>query len=437
MRLIHTTFIAFCEFEGEHIPDYAVVSHRWGSAEISCQMFLETAVEDRHGYGWTKILEGCRMARCRRIGWLWVDTCCIDKASSAELTESVNAMFRYYQRARQCFVFLPDVFATYKDTEGLETQLQHSTWFTRGWTLQELLASTVATFYNASFQLAGVKSTGSSFCDVLSKISGVGAQYLHDPTMVFKASVAERMRWASLRQTTRIEDIAYCLLGLFDVNMPLLYGEGSKAFMRLQVEILRKSEDESIFAWHMDSAEFTDWQGLLAPLPSAFAGNEVIEIRNIHQRTPSTMTNKGLQLSLALPWYPRECTPVLFPLNCIQLVTDIETRRQQHYQIAIRIHVKSTSDAYNSGLRVLEGAIHHETTRRDKLILAHIYDQMCTVKHTKAGRKITKMRYTAKWKSHETGCWQAYGCANVVGVFPRGQAGEGLTHPVYFKQDGV
>ncbi|KAM3420458.1 hypothetical protein BST61_g3728 [Cercospora zeina] len=434
MRLIHTTFIAFCEFEGAQIPDYAVISHRWASDEISCQIFQDTAVEDRVGSGWAKIIEGCRMARSRKIRWLWIDTCCIDKRSSAELTESVNAMFKYYQQSRQCFVFLPDVHAVPADSAELEAQLSKSVWFTRGWTLQELLASPIATFYNSNFRLIGLKARDSPFCAIISRITGVGLEYLHDPYLVEQASVAERMRWASLRQTTRVEDVAYCLLGLFGVNMPLLYGEETKAFMRLQMEIIRKTEDESIYAWHTSDRS---WKGLLAPSPASFTGTRVVEARDIHKRTPSTMTNKGLQLSLALPWYPRERTKILLPLNCVALVEDESTGKTLHDQIAIRIHVSSTLDAYNSGLRVLEGGVLSESDDETKLIFNHISNRMCLVGYTKAGRKITKTRYTANWRSHESGCWSAYGCANVVGVFPRASAGDGVTYPVYFKQDGV
>ncbi|GIZ44073.1 hypothetical protein CKM354_000728200 [Cercospora kikuchii] len=434
MRLIHTTFIAFCEFEGDHVPDYAIVSHRWASNEVSFQIFLDTAVKDRVGTGWTKIIQGCRMARARRIRWLWIDTCCIDKRSSAELTESVNAMFRYYQQARQCFVFLPDVHACPADTAELKAQVSKSVWFTRGWTLQELLASTIATFYNSDFKLIGLKARDSSFCRTVSLITGVSLAYLHDPSVIGSASVAERMRWASLRRTTRVEDIAYCLLGLFGVNMPLLYGEETKAFMRLQIEILRKTEDESIFAWHTATR---GWKGLLAPSPASFAGTRVVEVREIHKRTPSSMTNKGLQLSLALQWVPRERTTILLPLNCVALPDDGNTAEVIDYQIAIRIQVTSTLDAHNSGLRVLEGEVLSGSSHERKLIFRHISNRMCTFGYTKAGRTTTKMRYDANWINHASGNWSAYGCANVVGIFPRASAGNGMTLPVYFKQDGI
>lgn len=334
-------------------------------------------------------------------------------------------------------VFLPDVHASPADATELEAQVTKSVWFTRGWTLQELLASNIATFYNSDFKLIGLKARDSLFCRTVSRITGVGLAYLHDPSVIGNASVAERMRWASLRSTTRVEDIAYCLLGLFGVNMPLLYGEETKAFMRLQIEILHKTEDESIYAWHSATR---GWQGLLAPSPASFAGTRVVEARNVHKRTPSSMTNKGLQLSLALQWLPRERTTVLFPLNCVALVDDEKPNEVIDYQIAIRIQITSTLDAHNSGLKVLAGEVLSESGDEGKLIFRHISNCMCTIGYTKAGRKITKMRYDANWIDHENGLWDqssARGCANVVGVFPRASAGNGMTLPVYFKQDGI
>ena len=179
----------------------------------------------------------------RGLEWIWIDTCCIDKRSRAELSEAINSMFKWYQRSEECYVFLPDVY----DGEGHRTwyQLDRSVWFTRGWTLQELLAPLRVEFFDARF-----RSIGSRW-DIrksIEEITGIDEDFLKFPDHLPRASVAERMKWASHRQTTRAEDAAYSLLGIFDVNMPLLYGEGKKAFKRLQAEIIRKSADESIFA---------------------------------------------------------------------------------------------------------------------------------------------------------------------------------------------
>ena len=156
-------------------------------------------------------------------------------------------MFRWYQKARVCYAYLADVL---KDTNPNEDSLvpeefSRSRWFTRGWTLQELVAPQNVVFYSRSWKNIGTKE---QLCNTISTITGIDIDTLlgEDLTVV---SVANKMSWASGRRTTRIEDMAYCLLGIFDVNMPLLYGEGQKAFLRLQEEILRSSYDHSLFAW--------------------------------------------------------------------------------------------------------------------------------------------------------------------------------------------
>ncbi|KAI6002305.1 hypothetical protein F5J12DRAFT_906395 [Pisolithus orientalis] len=141
--------------------------------------------------------------------WLWIDTCCIDKRSSAELSEAINSMYRWYRNSQMCYVYLND-------------------WFSRGWTLQELVAPKEAEFFNKSWVSIGIKQDLTSLLEDITRI----------PEKSVRA-VAHIMSWAADRKTTRVEDRAYSLLGLFGVNMPMLYGEGSKAFQRLQLEIIR------------------------------------------------------------------------------------------------------------------------------------------------------------------------------------------------------
>ncbi|KXT18925.1 hypothetical protein AC579_3584 [Pseudocercospora musae] len=427
MRLLDTSEVTLHEFDSHRAPVYAIVSHRWTDEEVTYQNFLSGT--NRGGRGWQKIIQGCRIARLRNIKWLWIDTCCLDKHSSAELTESVNAMFNYYKVAKQCYAFLPDVEVQHSDPAFYD-QLQNSIWFTRGWTLQELLASTLVNFYNAGFQLIGVKTRESSFCEALSKITGIGITYLQRPRELRLASIAERMRWASLRETTRVEDMAYCLLGIFDVNMPLIYGEGRKAFTRLQLEIISKSEDESIFAWTSDKPL---WKGLLAPSPYAFAGHEAIEQRDIFQRAPFSMTNKGLQLSLPVRTdsIGRKGTTLLFPLNCVRISTCNGSVRPREEQIALRIYVKALPDIHNSGLRVFIGDAVREPFDLDQLLYSEMIHRKFIVGRRKSGRAYYKLRRAAEW-NHDL-----YGCSSTVGVFERADAAEGHTHAIYFKQGGM
>ncbi|KAF2822890.1 HET-domain-containing protein, partial [Ophiobolus disseminans] len=229
------------------IPPFAILSHTWGSEEVSLQQLDDAHTGDdsmririKGMLGYTKIAKTCKQALDDGYAYAWVDTCCIDKSSSAELSEAINSMFRWYQEARVCYAF-------WKMTGWSYERFEKARWFTRGWTLQEQIAPHDVRFYAAGRVFIGSKA---SMADPLSSITGIYWNVLADPdSQLERQSVARRMSWAASRTTTRIEDIAYSLMGLFGVNMPLLYGEGKKAFVRLQEEVLREHEDQSLFAW--------------------------------------------------------------------------------------------------------------------------------------------------------------------------------------------
>jgi len=201
-----------------------------------------TALAYREGF--QKIVRCCAKAKSEGHRYVWIDTCCIDKSSSSELSEAINSMFRWYRDPDICYYYLDDVRSS-QDPAGTASEFRASLWFTRGWTLQELLAPYEVAFVGRDWQEIGTKKSMSS---VVSSVTKFDERTLRDCTWSH-ASIACKMSWASSRSTTRVEDRAYCLMGLFDVNMPLIYGEGQKAFYRLQLEIMKSSEDQSIFAW--------------------------------------------------------------------------------------------------------------------------------------------------------------------------------------------
>ena len=192
-----------------------------------------------------KIRQFLALAEAHGHEWAWADTCCIDKTSSAELTEAINSMFRYYQHAEVCYVYLRDVPADDDPAEPYSA-FDRSRWHTRGWTLQELLAPPTVVFLSQTWTVLGDKFRLAS---TLTRITQIPESVLRLEKDVAEMSVAQRMSWAAERETTRVEDRAYCLFGLFGINMPTLYGEGSNAFYRLQEEILRTSVDASLFTW--------------------------------------------------------------------------------------------------------------------------------------------------------------------------------------------
>jgi hypothetical protein len=345
MRLLHAGTLEFLEFEGMNIPDYAILSHRWEEGEVTYEDMKHGPLAHARGkHGFDKIQQCCQLALADGLTFAWIDTCCIDKTSSAELSEAINSMYQWYQRSVVCYAYLSDVYVeipgdnvdatgtpnpilkdndnatkytdkapdnhddgterltgTPKDNNdapphlvelpddnndviedlpetplkngdatehtaqvsdehntGLKdlmesidnhdnagdssvlvasfekSQMLDSKWWKRGWTLQELIAPRLIKFYGKGrnkWQLFGDKT---SLADLVTYRTGIPRAVLNGQD-VKRCSVAMRMSWASDRETTRIEDTAYCLLGIFGVNMPLLYGEGERAFLRLQV----------------------------------------------------------------------------------------------------------------------------------------------------------------------------------------------------------
>lgn len=181
---------------------------------------------------------------------------------------------------------------------GILPKFAASRWFTRGWTLQELLAPNEVIFFSQDWIPMGRKK---DLVATLEQVTGIDRDYLDDISLR-GASIAEKMSWASRRKTTRLEDMAYCLLGIFDVNMPLLYGEGKKAFKRLQLELIRMSVDQSIFAWKCppgENCKVEERESILALSPSWFADcGSIIDDTSTHGISPSTITNAGIQLRL-------------------------------------------------------------------------------------------------------------------------------------------
>lgn len=313
MRLLHSTLLKLEEFIDTSNVPYAILSHTWGDGEVSFQDMQNGDGQNKAGYN--KILGCCKIAAADGFEYVWIDTCCIDKTSSSELSEAINSMYQWYQDADVCYAYLADIHAAYKEEEVTAATLSMSRWFTRGWTFQELIAPSTVIFFNADWQDIGTKH---SLLTVLSEVTRVHSEALIEAKLD-NFSVAQKMSWASKRQTTRVEDIAYCLMGIFEINMPMLYGEGGRAFLRLQEEIMKKSDDHSIFSWELpDACDMGDvYSGLFATSPGGFYGcNEVVR-HEYFDAPPFAITNKGVHLQLPLierPDWPHPIHVAL--LNC-------------------------------------------------------------------------------------------------------------------------
>ncbi|KAK4182245.1 HET-domain-containing protein [Podospora australis] len=232
MRLLHVKTLKMRDFPKEP-PLYAILPHTWGDEEVSLQEFASDDRETKKGFA--KIKGCCRQAHSDGLDWVWIDTCCIDKTSSVELSEVINSMYAWYRDSQVCYAFLDDIPTGH--LVHVPGKFPNARWFTRGWCLQELIAPSTVEFYAADWSEIGTKH---SLADRICNITRVPE----------KCCIAEEMSWASGRKTTRVEDEAFCLLGIFGVNMPMLYGEGQNAFFRLQEEMLKHTEDYTFLLRH-------------------------------------------------------------------------------------------------------------------------------------------------------------------------------------------
>lgn len=328
MRLINVETLGLEEFFGNNVPEYAILSHTWGPEEVSLQDLAlvrsyhlnwsrdvaaesvidafpyrapcipqSIRVERRSGY--EKIVKCCAQAKRDKYRYVWVDTCAIDKTSSADLSEAINSMFYWYKSSAVCYALLSDVdMSAAHSQDDRDLAIRKSRWFTRGWTLQEFLAPGEVIFYDAQWKPIAPKT---ELVELLSAITGIASKFIDGTDDIHNASIAQRMSWASKRQTTRMEDTAYCLLGIFNVHMPLLYGERDKAFLRLQEEIVRRTEDHTYLAWGYQMPLDRDYHGVFARSPAEFAGcGEVIHDESQCSAGLVQTTNKGLQMPLSI-----------------------------------------------------------------------------------------------------------------------------------------
>lgn len=315
------------EFIGQDIPPYAILSHTWGQEEVLYRDITEgnlRVVQKRLGF--TKIWYCAEQAKQDGLSYCWVDTCCIDKSSSAELSEAINSMYSWYQQAAVCYVYLADVDedpGPNPDPYRSRELMEGSRWFTRGWTLQELIAPRRLIFYSSRWATLGTKhSPDTGWALTLSRITGIPANVIRTGDL-HNCCIAQRLSWAANRRTTRIEDRAYSLLGLLEVNIPLLYGEGEKAFARLQQQIMESSDDDSIFAWQAMNCSHATLRGLLARSPNEFG--KCGRFRFDEQSTSSVgefrLTQKGVRGTWRSIVPSNEYAEVMIVLNTKALVS--------------------------------------------------------------------------------------------------------------------
>jgi hypothetical protein len=247
MRLLQrapNSDLVLLSFDDENPPPYAILSHTWiEGEEVTYDELVAGTNKNKPGY--VKLHFCADRAAQDKLQYFWVDTCCINKSNAQECQTAINSMFRYYQRASKCYVYLLDVRVPNEvvDVQQFritwEVAFRRSRWFTRGWTLQELLAPAMVEFYSEEGRLLGSKI---SLEKEIHEISEIPIDVLRGQSLS-EISVEERMSWAAKRTTTFKEDKVYCLLGIFGVFLPLNYGEGEAyATLRLREEIQKRQE---------------------------------------------------------------------------------------------------------------------------------------------------------------------------------------------------
>ncbi|KAF8546056.1 HET-domain-containing protein [Imleria badia] len=292
----------YCKDEIKRLLKYAIFSHRWGEEEPEFRDMSSKIHGPRptpEGLGFEKLRRFCNKAREYGCEYVWSDTCCINKESSSELEEAIRSMYRWYRDAFVCIVYLAKS-SSVKD-------FAREPWFTRGWTLQELLAPERLRMYGKDWDPVCPKAEevrgGDDFPFPNDKLSDFMLQPISKITHIHpfnirdfnlrsqRLMVSTKMRWASKRKTTRVKDIAYSLLGIFDIMIPIAYGLGERAFQRLLEAIAHHSGDPSFFAWAGPCSRYS------LALPASPACYQTV-VPKPYGEHDYTIHKRGIQLKL-------------------------------------------------------------------------------------------------------------------------------------------
>ncbi len=337
-----------------------------------------------------KVREACTVARANGYQYIWIDSCCIDKTSSSELSEAINSMYAWYARAEICYAYLADV-PPAADHRKPRSDFRGSVWFTRGWTLQELIAPLDVLFLSGDWAPIEPKY---ALADLVQEITGISEEALLHVEPLDQFSVAQRLSWASGRETTRVEDQAYSLLGIFDINMPTLYGEGDRAFRRLQEEIMQRVPDQSLFAWG-----------------DIYLGPPIFKSPGPHTVT----TTSTPEMSQRVSFYPQSPTSPL--AMAPRFFTDCRILSASSHDVTGQIHLEYTSSPY--GIR----------TQFQMLPLSILFHPDSLRRHRRE-----EMEEESQWYLAILGCQHAERPGHLLGrvcYVPPSESGVDFVYPGY------
>jgi hypothetical protein len=372
---IHAEFVEKMLVDGEEREDrirervkkelkYAILSHRWlpGNQEPLYHQMLKEPKEVTDGPGWEKLQRFCHTAKVvQNCEFAWSDTCCINKTSSSELDESIRSMFRWYRNSHVCIASLSetaDLAALRLQEKGGSGNKAVDAWFERGWTLQELLAPLQIKFYGKNWDPLIQGSTNDRDSKVImEKISALTDVHTDDLESFTPGidRVPEKMLWASRRHTSRTEDLAYSLIGIFDISLMIVYGEGNRAFFRLMEEVIKRYDKWDVFLW---SGRCSRYNAALPYAPRSYAGGCIETLRNACVLAASyeygdrrfALTNHGLEIwVLVLEVDVEEISEELSESRCISF-------KEDRFRVKVR-HIGPKPCKRNWAIGVLDYAV--------------------------------------------------------------------------------
>ena len=308
IRLLNVKNFQFREYDEGNLPAYAILSHVWYNEEKKIELVYDSfeslprnangvpqcPKDQNYAKSHDKIMKTCQETRKlgegsgKRVDFVWIDSICIDKRNAGERDRAIRSMWRFYGDAACCIVWLQDVEWSKNNKPRVDQAFENARWFSRGWTLQELIAPKIVYFFNRSWDLLGTKW---SLAAEITSRTRIERKFLK-PEKARSATIAQRLSWAAGRNTTEPEDRVYSLFGLFNVDIEVKYGGPNPreeryrtAFSLMQKEILRDSTDESLFAWRNPSLKSS---GLLAPSIDCFKdSNQIVSYHGNDLRTRS------------------------------------------------------------------------------------------------------------------------------------------------------
>jgi tetratricopeptide (TPR) repeat protein len=397
MRLLHFDApdrLVLTDFRSKPIPPYAILSHRWSDSETLIEDIRNGSYKEKEE-GYQKLQFCAQQAAKDGLQYFWIDTCCIDRWDNNERSKAINSMFKWYQNAARCYVFLSDVsVSSAKDASqrsSWEASFRGSDWFTRGWTLQELIAPVSVEFFSCEGWRIGDKK---SLDQLVHDRTGIPVAALHNCSLD-RFSASERMRWVANRITTEEEDMVYCLLGLLGISLPITYGEGQEsARRRLQVELDATGSVPSIIPF-LQNESFVGRESQLAELEAKlFSNDQTTTMLAIVGPGGTGKSQLALEVAHRTRLNNKDCSVLWMDAS------DIDSLSQSYANVAQRLSVPGCDDEQADMKQVVKRCVAAISARHCLLI----FDNVDGLTLRPSGSSTTRVADLANFLPHSKLC---------------------------------